>query len=160
MASHVFPPPPAIKPPAARTRTSALADESPREAPAAGRAAPRADTPAVALARFIYRLRRCRQELFGGALFSEPAWDILLELYVAGHEGRRISVSGACEAAAVPQTTGLRWLNQLEAQNMVTKRTDPRDARRAHVRLTPQAIRKMDELLNDVLALNGADAWI
>jgi hypothetical protein len=39
--------------------------------------------PVVEEARRHYRLRRMRDQEFGPALFGEPAWDILLDLYIA-----------------------------------------------------------------------------
>ena len=39
-------------------------------------------------------------------LFGEPAWDILLDLYIANVENKPVSVSSACIGSAAPPTTG------------------------------------------------------
>lgn len=102
---------------------------------------------ATALARNLYNLRRRRTAYFDRRLFSDPAWDILLSLYLVECEGRLISVSAACSAAKVPQTTGLRWLRRLEAQGHLLREADRHDARRFNVRLSPKAFRKVHDLL-------------
>ena len=101
----------------------------------------------VELARRMYELRRRRDSSLGGELFSEPAWDILLHLFVAGAAGCVVSVSAACEGAAAPQTTALRKLRQLEEARLIVRAGDPTDARRAYVRLSALACRKMRTLL-------------
>ncbi len=92
----------------------------------------------VELAREHYRNRRRRDKIFATeTLFGEPAWDILLDLFVAAKEGRRVSVMSACIGAAVPSTTALRWISALEREGLLTREDDPDDARRTYVLLTP-----------------------
>jgi DNA-binding MarR family transcriptional regulator len=102
---------------------------------------------AVDLARHIYQLRRKRDANFAAELFSEPAWDILLHLFVSAAEGRAVTVSSACDGAAAPQTTALRKLRQLEEARLIVREGDPADARRAYVRLSYLGRRKMRSLL-------------
>ena len=97
------------------------------------------------LARGI--LRRQRDALFPKGLFGEAAWDMLLDLFVAKTEGRKIAVSSACIASAVPSTTALRWLRTLMERKMVQRQADPTDGRRVWVELTPHT----EELLRAVL---------
>lgn len=86
--------------------------------------------------RWHLRGRRLRERFIPGELFGEPAWDMLLDLYAAGLEGRLISVSSACLASAVPPTTGLRWLNKLIESGLIERSDDASDARRANVSLS------------------------
>ena len=88
------------------------------------------------LARRLYSQRRRRSRHLPAGLFGEPAWDILLDLFIAAEDGRRIPVTSACIAADVPATTGLRWLQVLENNELVERRADPADGRRTHVALT------------------------
>jgi DNA-binding MarR family transcriptional regulator len=89
----------------------------------------------------LYRSRRARAASFNGHgnLFGEPAWDILLDLFIAREAGRRVSVSSACIAADVPPTTALRWLSVLEQRGLVKRRADPSDGRRIHIELSDTA---------------------
>ena len=88
-------------------------------------------------ARSAYRERRLRSQFFTGSdLFGEPAWDLLLDLFINANEGKRVPVTSACIGAAVPTTTALRWLTILESRGLVEREADSRDARRIFVRLT------------------------
>jgi DNA-binding MarR family transcriptional regulator len=100
----------------------------------------------------ILRFRRKRNKLFGGDLFGEPAWDILLELYLAERNGRRLSVSGACYVSGVPLTTALRWISRLEADGWIRRVDDPLDKRRSWVVLCEETHEKMCEFLSLMVA--------
>lgn len=100
----------------------------------------------VELARQTYDDRRRRTKIFQSEeLFGEPAWDILLDLFIAAKERRRVSVTSACIGSAVPSTTALRWISILERQGLLTREADPGDARRVYVRLSPQGYEAMLE---------------
>lgn len=111
----------------------------------------------TALARDHYRDRRLRGELFDDpAIFGEPAWDLLLDLYIAAREGKRVPVTSACIGAAVPTTTALRWLAQLEEKQLIHRENDASDARRVFVRLSDDALCRMDEFFaRSALARRG-----
>jgi hypothetical protein len=105
----------------------------------------------LALARKTYALRRKRASLFGNPdLFGEPAWDILLDLYIAAGEGKPVSVSSACIGSAAPATTGLRWLGVLADEGLVVRENDAEDHRRVLVRLTPSGQAAMDRFFDAV----------
>jgi hypothetical protein len=98
------------------------------------------------LARQHYRHRRLRSKIFGNeALFGEPAWDILLDLFIAAKEKRKVSVMSACIGSAVPSTTALRWISALEREGLITREDDPDDARRTYVILTEPGYNAMIE---------------
>lgn len=103
----------------------------------------------VALARKAYAMRRKRQAIFGNPdLFGEPAWDILLDLFIAQGEGKSVSVSSACIGSAAPATTGLRWLGVLADEGLVVRENDPADHRRVLVRLTPAGTTAMERFFD------------
>ena len=105
----------------------------------------------LALARKTYALRRKRASIFGNPdLFGEPAWDILLDLYIAAGEGKPVSVSSACIGSAAPATTGLRWLGVLADEGLVVREADAEDHRRVLVRLTPSGQAAMDRFFDAV----------
>lgn len=89
--------------------------------------------------RAIILSRQKRNRFFSEDLFADPAWDMLLELFLAELVFRRIAVSDICVTAGVPATTGLRWLNTLVERQLVVRRPDPLDARRVFVELSPDA---------------------
>jgi hypothetical protein len=102
------------------------------------------------LARQAYRDRRRRNEIFQNeSLFGEPAWDILLDLFIASKERKLVPVTSACIGAAVPPTTALRWLQVLEKEGLVVRECDTRDARRVFVRLSAEAYARMVAYFNE-----------
>lgn len=107
----------------------------------------------LALARKAYALRRKRAAIFGNPdLFGEPAWDILLDLYIAQAEGKPVSVSSACIGSAAPSTTGLRWLGVLADEGLVVRENDSNDNRRVLVRLTSAGMTAMERYFETVEA--------
>jgi DNA-binding MarR family transcriptional regulator len=95
----------------------------------------------------LYRDRRLRERVMPSGLFGEPAWDVLLDLFVATEENRDISVSSACVAACVPPTTALRWIGMLEKRGLVARVDDARDHRRTFLRLSPKGYQLMTRYL-------------
>ncbi len=112
---------------------------------------------AILVAR-IKRLRLRRNELFGAALFRDPAWDMLLELYVAHEHNETLTASSLCYAVDVPVSTGTRMIQRLEDHGLVTREGDQEDCRRLIVKPTAKAVtsvRKMATvLLGEIEALS------
>ena len=94
--------------------------------------------------------RRERARHFDEKLFADPAWDILLDLYQAELRQHRATVTSLCEAAAVPATTALRWINNLTEAGLILRHKDPRDARRTFIELSPSASVSMRNFFNGV----------
>jgi len=88
---------------------------------------------------WLIKARRARADYLTRELFSEPAWDILLELLRAEVAQERVSASNACIAASVPTSTGLRWLRALEHHGLVLRQGDLHDARRTFAILSEEA---------------------
>jgi hypothetical protein len=98
----------------------------------------------VEVIRSVIRARRLRGRYFDEELFADPAWDMLLDLLYAEISNLRVPVSSLCIAAAVPATTGLRWLKTMVQQGIFLRQADPHDGRRVFVELAPptsQALR-------------------
>lgn len=113
-------------------------------------AEPAASTPHSVHAHEVRRLIARRQKRgvffgqFGGeALFEDPAWDMLLDLYAAELEGTRVSVSSLCIAAGVAPTTALRWITKMTEMALFIRHPDPVDRRRAFMTLSPRASEAM-----------------
>ena len=98
------------------------------------------------------RARRLRNRHFPESLFSEPAWDILLELVQAESEGRAMTVPELCEAIGVPGAIALRWLNSLAKEGLAVRHMDPRNPMGEVVELEPKTraalLRYIEDLSN------------
>jgi DNA-binding MarR family transcriptional regulator len=105
------------------------------------------------VAKLILRERRRRNDFFRSELFGEPAWDMLLELYVHHLDQSRISVSGLCSFAGVPATTALRWIGNLERAGLVMRRKDFMDGRRFWIELTSDGITAVDRYFDGLTLL-------
>ena len=85
------------------------------------------DETLATIAMSIYRARRRRSKFLEASLFAEPAWDMLLDLFVASVRGRKVSVTSLCRAADVSDATGLRWIEMLESNGFVRRRSVSED---------------------------------
>ena len=105
--------------------------------------------------KLLIRQRKDRERFFDSRLFSDPAWDMLLDLTAAGLAGREVPVSSLCVASGVPHATALRRIDELSDAGLVDRTPDPKDKRRVLVHLTGDAEKRMltllDELLNEPL---------
>ena len=100
----------------------------------------------------VMQIRDIRDQGLGSDLFSDPAWNILLDAYASSLEGRRVSVSDACIAARAPYTTGLRWLRVLEQRGLIVRENDQTDKRRVYVRLTAHAHKTVEALVDQIIS--------
>ena len=105
----------------------------------------------AAVAQAEYASRRRRNGLFHKSLFAEPAWDMLLDLYIQRHHGLSVSIHSLCVAAAVPQTTALRWIGKLEASGLIERLPCRQDNRVVHVTLSEKALAPMELYLRGQL---------
>ncbi len=64
-------------------------------------------------ARRAWRARRERQRIFGELILADPAWDILLDLFIGRIEGRTVTPASLGVAIGSSEATILRWLAQL-----------------------------------------------
>lgn len=111
----------------------------------------RAELDLVSGARRIIHRRRRRAELFGADLFTEPAWEILLDLFVAGETQARASISSLCVATGLPSMTVIRWVDAMSTHGLVRRGRSAEDARRSHVELSPEAHEKMRRYIRDAI---------
>lgn len=91
------------------------------------------------------------------SLFGEPAWDMLLDLYIARASGADLQVSSVCIEAGTPSTTVLRWIARLEREGLVYRTADRGDGRRRYVRLTDEGVLLMNRLLAAIGPIGVAD---
>ena len=94
--------------------------------------------------------RRQRGQFFNMRLFSDPAWDMLLELYVAALTQRKLTVSRLSERSLTPLTTTLRWIAALEAEGIAKREVNPLDRRQIFIILTNRAVVLMDSYFDEI----------
>jgi hypothetical protein len=99
-----------------------------------------------AVAERLYAERRRRDAHFPPGLFGEPAWDLLLALFIAHEDGRDLSLDEAVAAARVDAEDGPALVDRLEAAGLVERR-DPQGRRLA---LTAQGADRLADYFVDV----------
>lgn len=104
----------------------------------------------TALACRMYDARRARARFLPNSMLGEPVWDMLLALYCLPSRNERLSISGLCHAAGVPQTTALRWVSLMEERGLIDRRDDPADRRRTHVLLSEKGHALMSTYLASI----------
>lgn len=110
---------------------------------------PDGDPAALAKANALLALMDRRARLFGtdGELFADPAWCLLLDLFVNGGVHARMPVSSCGIASRVPMSTALRYIMLAEQRGLIIRQPHPNDRRSALVSLTATGERLMLEVL-------------
>ena len=97
----------------------------------------------------IIAARQKRTRLFSPNLFADPAWDMILELFLAELKGQTLATSQLGHKANVPMTTSLRWIEKLEADGWVRRVPDAHDLRRVFVEISERGFDSMRAWLRD-----------
>lgn len=95
--------------------------------------------------------RKSRDRVFASPLFHNPAWDILLDIYVH-RSSSQTCINHVSAASSSPPTTVLRWIGVLESEGLIERQRDPNDRRRTILRLTALGLGKMEETLDAATA--------
>jgi DNA-binding MarR family transcriptional regulator len=99
-------------------------------------------------ARRLLENRRKRVAIFGAQMFAEPAWDMLLLLYLSGR-GRRQTQSSLCELSGASRSTAMRWIEFLAGRGLVRREDHPTDKRHNFVSLTEKGRHLLDLYLSE-----------
>lgn len=108
----------------------------------------------VRTAEGILLRRRRRNSEFDSGIFDEPAWDMLLELYVRETSGTSCTAEELKAASAVASSTAERWLHYLEKEGLAVCRYYPRGQGTVFVALTNRARQAFDRYLAAIGDLN------
>jgi DNA-binding MarR family transcriptional regulator len=123
---------------ALRTRINAISADS---------SAPITDPLDLSAVGNLAAAREARKQHFNPALFSEGPWDIIVILYLADLEQRRVTASELYSGVGGAPTTCIRWTERLIHEGLVTKSMDPEDGRRIFLHLTNEGLRSMRSYL-------------
>jgi hypothetical protein len=95
----------------------------------------------------LYAERRRRDDLFPEGIFGEPAWDLMLAMFIAREKGQAMILCKAYKAAGVSDTTGRRLLDRMEEEGLITRRRAPRSRKMRIVELTDMAAERLIDYL-------------
>ena len=105
----------------------------------------------AAVARDEYAARRERERFLDSSLLREPAWDMLLDLFIHRAGGKRITLTSAAIASKVPYGTAHRHLEHLEALGLVRRTPSATDARVQFLDLSDDGFRRIGSWLRNRL---------
>ncbi len=80
--------------------------------------------------------RRLRRQHLPAELFHEPAWDMLLALFVARDDPQPMNIKALVAMADAPVTTSQRWIEHLYKLRLIDRVIDPADRRRVEISLS------------------------
>lgn len=102
------------------------------------------DGLALRNAETVMRRRILRKQLLGNAdLFGEPAWDMLIDLFIHQSRGQPLSMSALCITAAIPTSSAMKLIQRLCDAGIVDRSPDAFDGRRSLVSLTPDVAHRL-----------------
>lgn len=111
----------------------------------------------VSRARIIFQSRKARMRHFNRAMFGEPAWDMMLALYITDIDGSRLTASRLAELIEQPFSSVLRWIDYLEKERFIERKQHPTDKRVLQIRLLEKGRQTMEAYLSTApFPLSGA----
>jgi CheY-like chemotaxis protein/DNA-binding MarR family transcriptional regulator len=96
-------------------------------------------------------MRRLRSQYFPAELFSDPCWEMLLDLYDAALAGAEVTVTSLGAASGVPQTTALRRMETLQAHDLIVRTEDKADKRRTIIKLSDAGMHAVENFFETYL---------
>ncbi len=96
-------------------------------------------------------MRRMRSQYFPTELFSDPCWEMLLDLYDAELSRAEVTVTSLGAASGVPLTTALRRMEQLLGHGLIERAGDNEDKRRTIVKLTSDGLGAVEQFFETYL---------
>lgn len=85
-------------------------------------------------------VRKVRSKYFPSELFSDPCWEMLLDLYDSLLAGQPATVTSLSAASGASTTTAWRRISTLEEHGLIQREEDPNDKRRMIVRLSKSGL--------------------
>ncbi len=93
--------------------------------------------------RSVRRLLLRRQLLGADSLFGEPAWDMLVELFIAYCEGAKVPSGALGIGSGLSSSSAQRLVQRLVDAQLVVRAPDPDDGRRHFVSLSPEIAHRL-----------------
>jgi DNA-binding MarR family transcriptional regulator len=112
--------------------------------------------PLVQLARQAQRMRAIVIRLFPRDVFRDSAWDMLLELFIAGQQNRVICTKELIFVSRETHASALRRIDRLEEAGMLLRHQDTSDHRRVIVSLTHKGEEAMSAMLRSLIIERSA----
>lgn len=95
-------------------------------------------------AETVLRRRILRKQLVGSTeLFGEPAWDMLLDLFIHDCKGHQLSMSSLCATAGIPISSAMKLVQRLCEAGILERTPDIFDGRRTLMKIAPEVAHRL-----------------
>ena len=111
-------------------------------------AAPTFSPALLARARQARQLRARMSLFLPRDLLVDPAWDMMIDLFVAAGTGERLFVKDLTLMSGESTTSAMRRIDRLQEAGLLSRHSDPTDHRRVRVRLTGKGYTAMAAMLD------------
>lgn len=91
----------------------------------------------------IYAAQRIRRKTFDTPLIGDPAWEILLYVFIATSESRAVTVGEACQIESASQATAQRYVNYMVDRGLLQRSPNASDKRSSILTISESGISKM-----------------
>ena len=108
--------------------------------------------PMLAIIKLMQTDRRTRDRLFPSCAAGDAAWQIILFVFEQQLLGRPVSITSACHATTLPQTTALRKIDDLVEAGQLCRVAASNDRRRVLLKVTPAG---EERIMNYIEALHA-----
>lgn len=113
----------------------------------------RIERHALRLAKVAVQVRidaNRRTRHLSAEFLGEPAWEMLLELFIQFAGGAKVSTKSLCVASGLSDTTALRLIDRLDSAGLVERSQSPVDKRVTLVALTRQGVESVGSILMEM----------
>lgn len=107
----------------------------------------------VARATELLAIRRARRKFFPPDLFHEPAWEMLVALFIVYETDHSMNVKQLVGRSDAPATTSQRWIDHLHKSGLINRVTDTEDRRRIDISLSERGFDAMTMYLKHVAGI-------
>ncbi|MES3096022.1 MarR family transcriptional regulator [Sphingomonas aerolata] len=136
-----------------------MTDVARRNLRAPGAGAPRPIAPALlARARQARQLRATMSAFLPQDLLVDPAWDMMIDLFIAAATGETLCVKDLTLMSGGSAAGTMRRIDRLQQAELLRRHVDPADHRRVHVSLTDTGHRAMAAMLDHLFDRDAGDA--
>lgn len=109
------------------------------------------DNGLARLAEDILTDRDRRTTHFPGELFSEPAWDMLLCLFIADARNICLSEADVYAASREPHSTAMRWINFMTSLGIIEHTQASQNEQPRYIKITASGATQMRNYLKSIL---------
>ena len=81
-------------------------------------------------------------------MFGEPAWEMLLCLYITDQSEGHQSISRLAELVETPLSTTVRWIDYLDRERLIEREPNPTDKRVIYIRLAARGRELLEAYLS------------